>query len=118
MDSFRVVMPGRIPRPRPAPAAEPALTRARDHQQQLDRTIERELRRIRAERSADDNYDAYEEAKSLLAQHGGNFDAAMAEVLRRYGHSHTNGHRPDSALRADPTHIEYSPHEGQVLGVR
>ena len=114
MDALQIIIPGHM-RPRPAPAAE-----SHDQSEQR-RAVERELRaraaqrrerEQRAQHSADDHL---EEAKSLLAQCGGDLQAALSELLRKYA---SNGHHSGpTGLRADHPTIEYSS-PSQVLGVR
>ena len=114
MDNLQIIFPGRMPRPRPAPAAE-----SHDQSEQR-RAVERELRaraqrrerEQRAQHSADDHL---EEARRLLAQCGGDLQAALSELLRKYA---SNGHHSGpTGLRADHPTIEYSS-PSQVLGVR
>jgi hypothetical protein len=119
MDGLQIITPGRMPRPRPTPTTTALRARAAAEMVYLDTLLER---RATPPRSADDNYDAYEEAKSLLAQYG-SLEAALAEAIRRYGR--TNGHHRvlDSGptLRAGlnhPTRLEYSQHEGRILDIR
>ena len=116
MDALQIIIPGHM-RPRPAPAA------AESHDQsEQRRAVERELRaraaqrrerEQRAQHSADDHL---EEAKSLLAQCGGDLQAALSELLRKYA---SNGHHSGpTGLRADHPTLEYSGHEGRILGIR